>query len=640
MSGPSASGPAGAPSEDDLARMLGAALADHEAGRHDQAEAGYRAILQCDPNEPDALNLLGVLLQQRGELHQSLALLNHAVSVVPDFPEALTNLARALRLSGDNAAAVEQARRAVALDPALVEAHLNLGQALIALGNNAGGAIALRQAISLAPQPVHILNLLGNALIRADDAAGAVDVLNDALALEPGRMEVMVNLGIALTMLDRFDEALDWHEKALATAPDHPMAHAALAITLNKRHEPEASIAACRRALALAPDRADIWLILSNNLATLGRFAEAEACCHEILARHPEAVAARNQLAMIGRSAADAGEMARLRAMAASMATPVHERIAAGMAMGRMLDKAGDYDCAFAAFEGANRLIRATWTQSGETFDAAGLRRYVDWAVAAFTPDRCAANTACGDPSELPVFVVGMPRSGTSLVEQIAASHSQVFGAGELKDVGRILNALTGATALRAPGGWDRDAARAAATAHVTRLRMLGREAARVIDKLPDNARVLGQIAALFPGARVVVCRRDLRDVCLSCYFQHFGDPMVWTTDQVELAARAREIDRLLTHWRAVLPLRIIEMRYESLVADLEAESRRLIAFLGLEWEPACLAFHETERPVVTASLWQVRQPLYATSVGRWRHYRKHLTPLLEGLRGIVPGDE
>jgi hypothetical protein len=158
---------------------------------------------------------------------------------------------------------------------------------------------------------------------------------------------------------------------------------------------------------------------------------------------------------------------------------------------------------------------------------------------------------------------------------------------------------------------------------------------------MPDNIMHLGKIAILFPRTRIVICRRDLRDVGLSCFLQYFHDDgLVWTNDLADCGFRARETERLMGHWRNVLPLPILEIQYETLVANLESESRRLIEFLGLEWDPACLAFHETERPVMTASLWQVRQPIYASSIGRWRHYRHHLGPLLQELEGLVPADD
>ena len=212
-----------------------------------------------------------------------------------------------------------------------------------------------------------------------------------------------------------------------------------------------------------------------------------------------------------------------------------------------------------------------------------------------------------------------------------------MFGAGERRDIGNLVEALNLGQAHHDPVGWDPATARLASVAHVSQLRALSGGADRVIDKMPDNILLLGYIAVLFPRARIIVCRRDPRDVCLSCYFKPFGDGMVWTFDLKELSARSVEIERLMEHWRTVLPLNMIDVRYEDLVADLEGESRRVIEFLGLPWDPACLAFHETERPVMTASYWEVRQALYTSSLGRWRHYRKYLGPLLLGLANLAP---
>ena len=645
MSTGPADSPVGAANEGEARQLLAAALAQHEAGLLELAEAGYRAVLERDPEELDALNLLAVMLQERGELDQAVALLTRALTIDPDFPEALSNLARVRRVTGAPAEAAGLARRAIALDPDLAEAHLNLGRALIDLGNDGGAAVALRQAADLAPESDDILVQLGSVQLRLDDAQGAAASLTAALALKPERTDAMIGLGLALVELGRLDEALALHEKAAAQAPETAAAHAALATTLRKRQDTAGSIAACRRTLALAPDHIEIWLMLAVGLSEMGQFAAAAACCHEVLARQPDSVAARRELTRIGQQSGDLAEVERLRSVLNDRAAPRQMRITAGMAAADLLDQSGDHDSAFAAFEAANRLIRAHWIDAGQPFDAPGLRRYVDWATATFTADEFAATADWGDPSELPVFIVGMPRSGTSLVEQIAASHPRVFGAGELKDIGEIVRSLNGGDRHVPVAEWDRDAVRQAATAQVVRLRGLSSEAGRapvlrIIDKMPDNCRLLGQIAILFPRARIIVCRRDLRDVCLSCYFQHFADGQAWTTDLAEMAERARQIDRVLAHWLAVLPIPVLEVQYEELVANLEVESRRLIAFLGLEWDPACLAFHETERPVLTASVWQVRQPLYSSSVGRWRHYRAHLGPLLEGLRGLVPEDE
>jgi tetratricopeptide (TPR) repeat protein len=644
MSSGPADSPAGAANEVEPRQLLATALAQHEAGLLELAEAGYRAVLERDPDELDALNLLAVMLQERGELDQAAALLARALTIDPDFPEALSNLARVRRVAGAPAEAAGLARRAIALDPELAEAHLNLGRALLDLGNDGGAAVALRQAADLAPESDEILVQLGSVQMRLDNPAEAADSLTAALALNPDRTDAMIGLGLALVELDRLDEALALHEKAVSRATENPAAHAALATTLRKRQDTAGSIAACRRTLDLAPDHIEVRLMLAVGLTEMGQFAAAAACCHEVLALQPDSVAARRELTRIGRRTGDLAEVEQLRSVLDDRAAPRQIRIAAGMAAANLLEQSGDYDSAFAAFDRANRLIRAHWIELGQPFDGPGLVRYVDWATTTFTADGFAATADWGDPSELPVFIVGMPRSGTSLVEQIAASHPGVFGAGELKDIGEIVRSLNGGDRHLPIAEWDRDAVRHAAAAQVSRLRGLGGGAGRapvlrVIDKIPDNCRLLGQIAILFPRARIIVCRRDLRDVCLSCYFQHFADGQAWTTDLAEMAERARQIDRLLAHWLAVLPIPVLEVQYEDVVANLEAESRRLIAFLGLEWDPACLAFHETERPVLTASVWQVRQPLYSSSMGRWQHYRAHLGPLLEGLKGLVPED-
>lgn len=242
-----------------------------------------------------------------------------------------------------------------------------------------------------------------------------------------------------------------------------------------------------------------------------------------------------------------------------------------------------------------------------------------------------------GDPSEVPVFVVGMPRSGTTLVEQIAASHARVHGVGETMHMNDIVKRMEKRHLGLPPALWNAAFVHHEAQDHLARLRSIGGDVDRVVDKLPDNILVLGQIATLFPRARVILCRRDLRDVGLSCYFQHFQDANPWTLDLFDCGARAREITRLMQHWLSVRPLRILEVHYEDMVGDLEGQSRRVIDFLGLDWDPACLDFHKTERKVLSASQWQVRQPLYSSSIGRWRHYRRHVEPLIQGLGDACP---
>ncbi len=391
----------------------------------------------------------------------------------------------------------------------------------------------------------------------------------------------------------------------------------------------ERSEAEFRRAYSLAPKSAEPLVGLGYVLSLQGRFAEAVQNYRRGLELDPNLSQAYLGLAETGERAGQDVQAEALKAMLANPAIPTMSRVDAGFAVGKLLDNADRYDEAFPCFAEANALYREYFAKAGQRYDPDSMRREVDHVIEQCTMKGLAQGTIGGNSSELPVFIVGMPRCGTSLIEQIAASHSQVFGAGELRDIERIVKATQ---AQQGNNAGDRSLGRQLAAEHVARLQALGGPAVRVIDKMPDNIYMASAIALLFPASRIIICRRDIRDTCLSCYFQRFAEENWWSYDLADCRHRALQIERLADHWLRILPNKVMEIVYEDVVADLEGESRRLIEFLGLEWEPACLEFHKTERPVMTASHWQVRQPLYASSVGRWRHYERHLGALLEDL--------
>jgi tetratricopeptide (TPR) repeat protein len=617
-------------------RTVRAGFAHHQAGRLQRAEALYRKALQKDPDDANALHLLGVVAYQCGEVGTALQLIERALPVLPEVPDVHLNYGNALRETGKLADAVASYRRAIALNPDYGMAHNNLAGVLNQQGEFAAGLASSERATALIPEFFGAYVNRVDALMGLEWFAEAEGPLRRALDLAPDRAQTHRDLGWVFAKLGRYEEAVTCLDQAIVLDPDDPTIHFALGTTLYLRKDLPGSEAGLRRAVALAPDYTAAWHELGTLLRSFGRFDEALMCFRRTVDLDPDWPEAYRSLAVTGQQA-DEAELRRLAAVLKDRERSVSDRISAGFALGTLLDNAERCDEAFPCFAEANALYRQQRAEVGERFDVGALRHQVDDLIELATPDFFSAVASWGNPSQAPVFIVGMPRSGTSLVEQIAASHSRVFGAGELDALRDIWDTLSASNRGRPVEKWDAAFARRLADRHVGSLQTLGNGAVRVIDKMPDNIFFLWLIAALFPSARIILCRRDLRDVCLSCYFQHFTEGHLYAYDLADCGARALEIDRLATHWLRVLPLDILAIDYEKLVSDLEGESRHLIEFLGLDWHRACLDFHRTARPVFTASAWQVRQPLYRASVGRWRQYETHLSPLL-GILEQTPG--
>jgi tetratricopeptide (TPR) repeat protein len=609
----------------ELASVLKEAVEHHKAGRLDEAETLYRKLIAAIPNHPRASYLLGLIETARGRPERGVELIGRAFPALARSPEVHVDLGHGLRLSGKREEAVESYRRAIALKPDYALAHSCLGGALNQLGRFEAAITHCQAAIAVDPKWLPARINLAMAFRGADRMPEAVRAWREAIALDPGRAESYHQLARELIELKLSGEALQCLDHAIALQPDNVAFHCSRGEVLMYLHDGEGAVAAFRQAVDVSPDSKPAWAGLGWALRLLGRFDEADACVKRLREIDPTDLLAIRHVPWTGNQAQESAEFDRLVTVLDRPEANAEDRISAGFALGRLLDEAGRFDEAFARYAAANALVRQSWPANGERFDAERFARSVDTLIDANKGQHLAA-AASGNVSELPVFVVGMPRSGTTLVEQICSSHSRIFGAGELDAV-----PLIAAKLAREQGDDTRqvEARRRAADAHVLYLHKLGQGAVRVVDKFPDNILLVGLIARLFPRARVIYCSRDPRDISLSCYFQRFADrAQHFSYDLTDCGKRCRAVQRLAAHWLKLLPLHMIELNYETLVADLEGESRRLIEFLGLDWEPACLDFHRTERTVATVSLWQVRQPLYSSSVGRWRNYEKHLAPL------------
>ena len=388
------------------------------------------------------------------------------------------------------------------------------------------------------------------------------------------------------------------------------------------------------------PSSAPVHVAWARALCDINRAEEAIDELHEALRLDPHYVAAYTVLGGLSRESRyrfSGDEVLQMQALLrAAPASAVSDRIRLNFA-----DKAGQYDQAFAHYREANDLKQQQNIQYGVAFDVQKHHAMIDDRIRACTPEHFARVAAFGHPAEMPVFVVGVPRSGTTLVNHILSAHPLVTATGELMD---IPNLVAEVPRMQPTSGGlrellqqvSRQTVHTLADRYLWRLQELGDGAPRVTDKLPENYLYLGFIATLFPKAKVIHCRRNPLDTCLSCYMQDFHG-LHFTTTLQSLGLYYQEYQRIMAHWRSVLPLRMYEVQYEDLLERQEEVSREMIAYCGLQWDDACLSFHKNPRRVHTASNLQVRQPLYKTSIERWRRYEKHLGPLMESLGSFAP---
>jgi tetratricopeptide (TPR) repeat protein len=505
-------------SPDKLTTDLQSALTHHQAGRLEEAEALYCKLLDAVPGHPRVLHLLGVVKTRRGQPECGVELIARALPALAGIPEVHVDFGNALRLAGSREEAAESYRRAIALKPDHVLAHNCLGGVLGELGRFEAAVTHCQTAIAMDPKSLPARISLAAVLQGARRLPEAAQTWREIIALQPDRPESYHQLAAQLVSLGLFSEALYCNDRAISLQPDNAGFHCARGHTLLRQYDGEGAVASFRHALALSPDSKEGWTGLSWALRLLGRFDDADGCIDRLREIDPSDLRAVWHVPSTGQQPQEAGEIDRLIEVLDQPGSPVEGRITAGFALARLLDNAGRFDEAFPRYETANALVRRNWPPNGDRFDAEAFTRSVDAVIAAATPRDLAEAAASGNMSEMPVLIVGMPRSGTTLVEQICASHSRIFGAGELDAIPRIAASLTQHSEPSSRAA----ASRRAADAHVVDLHRIGRGALRVVDKLPDNVLLIGLIARLFPRARIVYCSRDPRDTALSCFFSCF----------------------------------------------------------------------------------------------------------------------
>jgi tetratricopeptide (TPR) repeat protein len=483
------------------------------------------------------------------------------------------------------------------------------------------------------PDRADASNILGAVLISRKNPGAAIKYLEFAVGREPQNAIYLNNLGCAYLDLGLIELAQAPLHRALAINPKLTKTLWLLGEFYRMAGKPELALPYHEKASRSDPQNADYQWALGKTLEMLGRKEEARNS-FEALRHHPR----------IGNFALYRLAVNDKHDLPSPLLAEIEAKIASGTSAGRALnalhngaakihEQNGDYQAAFGHFTRANEADTVP-------FDVARYRAWVDMVIASFTPETFAARQAIGSGSDVPVFVIGMPRSGTTLVEQIIARHPQAAGAGELDRIWKIGQLLhyhdESGKFLPAIDGKPRAEVAALGEKYVKLLKFFAPKARRVVDKLPHNFELLGLIGLILPQARIVHLRRNPIDTCLSCYQTRLNELHGYSRDLTTLGLYYREYARLMEHWRRVLPVKFLDLDYEKLTGDFEAETRKLIGFLDLPWDPACLSFHEATSSVRTFSRNQVRNPIYQTSVGRWRRYERELQPLITALGDLV----
>jgi tetratricopeptide (TPR) repeat protein len=482
----------------------------------------------------------------------------------------------------------------IRIAPRHVVALNNLGAALSKLGRPKEAEAYFYQAIRIEPDFPDAYSNIGNALLLKGQYAAAEQFLRRALKLNPRFVDARVNLGLTLSFLSHFRDARSQFEKALKYQPRSADALSGLAFVAMTEGSFDQAGAMLSRALKANP-------------------------------RMPKALALQAGLRKMTPS--DSAWLKHAEEVAANEIAPWDES-ELRFAIAKHYDDVEDFKRAFQNYKRANDLLKPI----AEPYDREAHKGFVDIMIRTYTQEVATRVYGGASNSMKPVFVIGMPRSGTSLTEQIISSHPSAKGAGEL---GFWADAVHEHESLVKEGSLDDSKRKKLVEAYLRVLEARSGDALRVVDKAPVNSDYLGVIHSAFPNARIIYMQRDPIDTCLSCYFQKFVVSLNFTMDLSDLADYYRQHRRLMTHWRAVLPPgTILDVPYEELVADQEGWTRKILDFLGLEWDERVLNFHETKREVATASFWQVRQKIYKNSVQRWRNYEKFIGPLRD-LKGL-----
>ena len=622
------------------------AIALHGQGRVREAEKLYESILRNDSRHFDSIFYLGLIRLQQNRFADAEVLFRRAVKIIKKSADAqrltlnrdaaaYNNLGYALERLGRYQEATMHYKKALSINPRNPEAQNNLGNALQSLDRSEEAIEHYEQALALRPDAA-AHNNMASALAARNRHEEAIAHCEKALALEPNSAVSHMNLANSLRVIDRPQDALMHYQKAIAINSVNVDAYARAGSILFYLGRAQEAIAHYEKALIIKPDHAGALGNLGVALRALGRAGEAVHSFEKAIAAAPrKTVHLYYDLAICKQiSASDLHFAAMQRLVSRMESFDIDNQIGLHFALGKAYADIGNHQKSFEHLQKGSALKRRELVEYDET----KFLTMVERLRLTFTSELLGNKKFVGDPSSVPVFIIGMLRSGTSLVEQILASHPKVFGAGERYELSNLARDIVGPEGAEFPAAvanMSDKQLHALGTSYVRAIRPLAPDAERITDKMPSNFFYAGLIRLALPNARIIHTRRDPCDTALSCFSILFANSQPHTYDLAEMGRYIRAYEKLMEHWRRILPAGVmLEVQYEKLVGNLEVEAKRIVEYCGLEWDDACLSFYKNKRLVRTASVMQVRRPIYSSSVGRWRHYEKELEPFLQAYEG------
>lgn len=514
---------------------------------------------------------------------------------------------------------------------------LNQLTTILAETDRSGAAVRLmHQAIGRSPDNPYLYSVMGKIMAVCNRGEDAADNFRKAITLKPELIGSRLGLANQLGKLGHFDEAIACFGKIIEQKPRLNSAYYGLGNVYLRMENAKLAADCFKKALLLDGEHVDSYVCLGRALIELGHFDEARKILLQGLTLSPNKIEMAKHLTLLATDGKADKHLDNMERLLDGGVFSAGEQITLLFSLAKGYMGQGDYERGFAYLHRGNQLHRSGYLYNIDQ-DSALFRRIIQ----TFDSDLFDKFAGCGSASRLPVFILGMPRSGTTLVEQILASHSEVFGAGELGYIGDMANDLARLSKSRMgfpegvadlePEEWQN-----LALGYENSLRGRAEHIAYITDKMPHNFLLIGIIHLLFPNALIIHCRRDPVDTCMSCYMQYFSGAHPYAYDLTELGRYYQLYAGLMNHWREMLPDRLLEVQYEHLVADPQGVGKKIVAGCGLEWQEECLDFHKSQRPVYTSSVVQVRQPIYRSAVGRWLKHEEHLQPLLAALGPLV----